>query len=48
MYEFRHVRGHIEVYLCGEFLLSADTEAEARKEVFAIDKARDREACIRR
>lgn len=39
MYEFRHVRGHIEVYLFGVFQLSADTEAEARREVEELDEA---------
>ena len=30
-YRFKHVRGHIEVYgTRGEFLFSADNEAEAR------------------
>lgn len=33
MYEFRHVRGHIEVYLNGVFILSADTMDEAKKEL---------------
>ena len=31
--EFRWVRGHIEVYLNGEFLFSADTVHEAEKEL---------------
>lgn len=31
--EFRHVNGHIEVYLDGVFLLSADTIAEAMREL---------------
>lgn len=34
-YEFRYVRGHVEVYENGEFLFSADTEAEARRELDA-------------
>lgn len=29
--EFRHVRGHVEVYQNGEFVVSADTESEARQ-----------------
>lgn len=29
-YEFRNVRGHIEVYKNGQFKYSADTEQEAR------------------
>lgn len=33
MYEFRNVRGHIEVYRYGSFLFSADTEKEAREEI---------------
>ena len=33
MYEFRCVRGHIEVFLDGEFRFSADTMKEARDEL---------------
>jgi ribosomal protein S28E/S33 len=34
MYEFRNVRGHVEVYdMRGVFLFSADTEREAREEL---------------
>ncbi len=34
MYEFRNVRGHIEVYdFRGQFLFSADSEKEAREEL---------------
>ncbi len=33
MYEFRSVRGHIEVFLNGVFQFSADTIAEAREEI---------------
>ena len=33
MYEFRNVRGHIEVYLNGDFLFSADTMGEAYAEL---------------
>lgn len=33
MYEFRNVRGHVEVYLDGEFQFSADTIAEAHREL---------------
>ncbi len=34
MYEFRNVRGHVEVYdMWGEFLFSADNEREAREEL---------------
>lgn len=32
-YEFRNVRGHVEVFLRGHFILSADTMAEARREI---------------
>lgn len=32
-YEFRYVRGHVEVFLHGSFILSADTMAEARREI---------------
>jgi hypothetical protein len=32
-YEFRYVRGHVEVYLHDLFIFSADTMAEARKEI---------------
>lgn len=31
--EYRHVRGHVEVYIDGAFILSADTMAEAHREV---------------
>ena len=33
MYEFRYVRGHIEVFLNGSFQFSADTLQEAHHEV---------------
>lgn len=33
MYDFRAVRGHIEVYLCGQFQFSADNISEAKKEL---------------
>jgi len=33
MYDFRNVRGHVEVYLHGTFLFSADTMEEARREL---------------
>ena len=36
MYEFRYVRGHIEVFLNGEFQFSADNMKEAREEIFEI------------
>lgn len=38
MYEFREVRGHIEVFLYGAFQFSADTMAEARKELESYDQ----------
>jgi len=35
MYEFKRVRGHIEVYdRAGRFLFSADNEREAREELY--------------
>ena len=33
MVEMRYVRGHIQVYVNGDFLFSADTEREAREEL---------------
>jgi hypothetical protein len=33
MTEYRHVRGHVEVYIDGAFVVSADTMAEARAEI---------------
>ena len=36
-YEYRNVRGHIEVYLHGEFIVSADNLSEAIKEVRAYE-----------
>lgn len=33
MYQFRNVRGHIEVYLNGRFVFSADTMSEAYAEL---------------
>ena len=33
MYDFKNVRGHVEVYLHGTFLFSADTMEEARREL---------------
>ena len=32
-FEFEYVRGHVEVYLNGEFFCSADTMREAREEL---------------
>ena len=36
MYEFRSVRGHIEVFHNGVFLFSADTMSEARREIAIV------------
>ena len=33
MYEIESVRGHVEVYLNGEFCFSADTRSEAEAEI---------------
>ena len=33
MYEIELVRGHVEVYLDGEFCFSADTRGEAEREI---------------
>ena len=33
MYELEYVRGHVEVYLDGEFCFSADTVREAEEEI---------------
>lgn len=35
MYEFRHVRGHIEVFLNGAFQFSADNMEEVNEELNA-------------
>ena len=35
-YEIRYVGGHVEVYLWGQFQFSADSEAEARREILAV------------
>jgi len=37
MYEFRYVKGHVEVFLNGVFQFSADNMEEARREVAAHD-----------
>lgn len=37
MYDFKNVRGHVEVYLHGIFLFSADTMEEARRELATYD-----------
>lgn len=33
MYEYKYVRGHIEVYYNGEFLFTSDNYAEAERDV---------------
>jgi len=33
MYEIEFVRGHVEVYLDGQFCFSADTRREAEEEI---------------
>lgn len=33
MYEIEFVRGHVEVYLNGQFCFSADTRREAEEEI---------------
>lgn len=33
MYELYFIRGHVEVYLNGEFCFSADTRSEAESEI---------------
>jgi hypothetical protein len=37
MYSFVYVRGHVEVYQYGEFILSADTKSEALKELALLE-----------
>lgn len=37
-YEFKHVRGHVEVFLNGVFQFSADTMAEAMHELREEDE----------
>lgn len=38
MYEYKNVKGHIEVYYNGEFLFTADNREEAEMEVKAMEK----------
>lgn len=33
MYDFKNVKGHVEVYCNGEFLFTADSYEEAEREV---------------
>lgn len=35
--EYRHVKGHVEVFENGVFLFSADTQAEAEREEIDIN-----------
>ena len=37
MYNIVYVRGHVEVYRYGEFILSADTKSEALKELAILE-----------
>lgn len=37
MYRFHYVRGHIEVYLGNEFIVSADTKEEAIRELNSLE-----------
>ena len=37
MYDFKFVRGHVEVYLDGKFQFSADNMGEARRELRCND-----------
>lgn len=39
MYEIEFVRGHVEVYLNGEFCFSADTRREAEEEIELLNAA---------
>jgi len=36
--EFRYVNGHVEVFLNGIFLFSADTKAEALREIEEMEE----------
>ena len=38
MVEIRNVRGHIQVYMNGYFLFSADSEREAREELLEYEE----------
>lgn len=37
MYTFKWIRGHVEVYKYNEFILSADTKAEALRELEKLE-----------
>ena len=41
LFKIKPVREHFEVYLDGEFICSADTEAEAEKEIETYCEALD-------
>lgn len=41
MYEFRYVKGHIEVYLEGIFQFSADSVSEAEEELARYERQRN-------
>ena len=38
MVEIRNIRGHIQVYMNGRFLFSADSEREAREELLEYEE----------
>ena len=38
--EIRYVNGHVEVYLDGVFLFSADTKAEALREIREMEESK--------
>lgn len=38
MYDFKSVKGHVEVYLDGVFQFSADSMSEARRELRCDDE----------
>lgn len=38
-YEFRNVNGHVEVFLNGSFLFSADTKSEALAEIAEMERS---------
>ena len=42
-YELRNVRGHVEVFLDGQFQFSADTKTEAIREINNESEGNDRE-----
>lgn len=40
MYEYRYVKGHVEVFLDGVFILSADTKGEAYREILEMEESK--------